>query len=334
MSSTFSWDQILQFITKLKEDFDKETKEAREKSRSSFEPIVEKWTSGTQLFTRGDLGGLLLDEEEAASYRACARALHSHVAGKNGKISPAAVDDAFQTAILRSLNITKIDPEPDFSIRLTRELEELKRTLKGKPQTFVVHLEVQGLNQKQLPLRFGSFRFYIADETTVAMPEVREETSDPERLKRLESNRILRQSLRNSLKGRMFAEIELEAFDRDAAMSLAEGKLRKTLDVLNYFGEFFSDAEARVSLPGEAIPARRITLLGRKAEPDSNEFLFANKGPLAPFSFPSTGSSAKSVEAFEKASSLLDRGNLSDLEKRLVSALQWAGRACDLLPEI
>jgi hypothetical protein len=238
-----------------------------------------------------------------------------------------AVEDAFQTAILRSLNITNIDPQPDFSSRLAREIDELKRTLKRKPEVFIVRLEVQGLNREQLPRRFGSFAFYVADENTIPALDVHEETSDPVRLKRLESHRILRERLRANMTGKTFAEIELEAFDRNAAMSLAENKLRRTLDVLNYFGEFFSDAEARVFLPGEAVPARRITIVGRKSEPDNNEFVFGNKGPLVPFSFPSDNSPATSVEAFEKASRLLARANLSDLEERLVSALQWAGRA-------
>jgi hypothetical protein len=254
--------------------------------------------------------------------------LHSHVAGRSGQVSPAAVEDAFQIAILRSLNITNIDPETDFSTRLAREIDELKRTLKRKPEVFVVRLEVQGLNPEQLPRRFGSFTFSVADENTIPTLDVHQETSDPERLKRLESHRILRQNVRTNIKGKTFAEIELETFDRDAAMSLGESKLRRTLEVLNYFGEFFSEAEARVFLPGEAIPARRITIVSRKAEAGNNEFVFGNKGPLVSFSFPLKNSPGKSVEAFERASVLLDRANLSDLEKRLVSALQWAGRAC------
>lgn len=189
MNPTFSWDQISQFITNLKEDFDRQKQEEREKPQGSLEPIIQKWTASTKLFTRGDLGGLLLDEEDAAKYRACARALHSMAAGKTGQISRGAVEDAFQTAILRSLNISNIDPEPEFSTRLAREIDELKRTLKRKPEVFVVHLEVQGLNREQLPRRFGSFTFFVTGEYTISSPDVREEISNPDRLKQLESHR-------------------------------------------------------------------------------------------------------------------------------------------------
>lgn len=326
MNPTFSWNQLSEFITNLKEDL--EIQKENEKQEEQSLPIVHKWTSGTMLFTREDLGGLSLNEKGTAKYRTCVRALHSQVAGKSGQISRKSVEDAFQTAILRSLNITNNDSEPDFVARLTREIEELKRTLRRSPEVFVVRLEVQGFNQSQLPQRFGPSAFYVADENTVpAAPEVHEGSSDPERLKQLESRRILRQSLRASIKGKTFAEIEVEALDRDAAISLAELRLRTTLDVLNYLGQFFSDAEVRVFRPGEAAPARRITVVGRRAESGSTNFIFGNKGPLAPFSFPASNSSPKFVEAFEKASSLLSRTNLSDLEKRVVSALQWAGRA-------
>jgi hypothetical protein len=175
------------------------------------------------------------------------------------------------------------DPEPDFSTRLEREIEELKRTLKQKPEAFVVRLEVQGLDLKGLR-RFGLVTFYLADDNTVPTPETKkEETSDPQRLKRLESNRILREQLRATINGKTFAEIEVEAFDRDAAASLAEKTLRGTIDALNYFGEFFSDTEARVFLPGEAAPCRSITVISRKAEPENNVFAFANKGPIGLF---------------------------------------------------
>ncbi len=328
MNPTFSWDQLSEFITNLREDFDRQNQKQNEEQQGPSNPIIQKWTSGTVLFSRIDLGGLYLDEETTAKYATCVRSLHSHLAGKSGQISRDAVEGAFQIAILRSLNITNNDPEPDFGARLTREIDELKRTLRQKPEVFVVRVEVQGLNQAQLPQRFGPFKFYMADESAIPEgPRVQDEAASPERLNRLESQRILRQNLVARVKGKTFAEIELEVFDRDAAMSLAESKLRRTLDVLNYFGEFFSEANARVSLPGEAVPTRRITIVGRKAEIDDSQIVFGNKGPLVPFSFPSKNSPPKSVEAFEKASRLLSRTNLNDLEERVVSALQWAGRA-------
>jgi len=64
MNSPFSWDQISQFIANLKEGLDRQRQEERQKPEGPFAPIIQKWTSGTKLFTRGDLGGLLLDEEE------------------------------------------------------------------------------------------------------------------------------------------------------------------------------------------------------------------------------------------------------------------------------
>jgi hypothetical protein len=247
---------------------------------------------------------------------------------KHGQISLRAVKDAFQTAILRSLNITHNDPEPNFSIRLDREIEELKRTLKRKPEAFVVRLEAQGLDLKGLPRRFGLVTFCLADENTVPTPDAkREETSDPQRLTRLESNRVLRERLRATIKDKTFAEIEVEAFDRDAAISLAEKTLRGTIDALNYFGEFFSDMQTRVFLPGDSAPCRCVTVISREAEPGDNVFAFGTKGPMGLFCFPSTYSPPKGIEAFEKVSNILASSNTTDLEDRILAALKMSGRA-------
>jgi Apea-like HEPN len=329
MKPEFSWERLSRFIIKLRETVEnQENRKDHEKPEGPFAPIIRKWTEDAVLFTRDELGGVLLDTDDAAEYRACVRALHSFAAGKHGQISRRAVEDAFQTAILRSLNITNNDPEPDFLTRLEREIEELKRTLRRKPETFVVRLEAQGLDLKGLPRRFGLVTFYLADENTVPTPDARgEETSDPQRLKRLESNRVLRERLRATVKGKTFGEIEVEAFDRDAAVSLAEKTLRGTIDALNYFGEFFSDMEARVFLPGDAAPCRCITVISRKAEPSNNVFAFGTKGPMGLFSFPSTNSPAKGVEAFERVSNLLASSNTSDLEDRILAALKMSGRA-------
>lgn len=330
MKPEFSWEQLSRFVIKLRESIEnQEKREGHEKPEGPFVPIIRKWTEGAALFTRDELGGVLLDADDAAEYRARVNALHLFAAGKHGQISRGAVEDAFQTAILRSLNITNSDPEPDFSIRLEREIEELKRTLKRKPEAFIVRLEVHGLDLKSLPRRFGLVALYLADENSVPTPEAKEEeTSDPQRLKRLESNRILRARLRATITGKTFAELEIEAFDRDAAVSLAEKALQGTIDALNYFGGFFSNPEARVFLPGESAPCRCITVISRKAEAGNNVFAFANKGPIGLFSFPSTDSSPKGVEAFERVSNLLASSNTSDLEDRILSALKLAGRAC------
>src|SRR6266478_5813448 len=112
MKPEFSWEQLFRFIIKLRKSTEnQEKREGHEKPEGPFVPIIRKWTEGAALFTRDELGGVLLDTDDAAEYRACVKALHLFAAEKHGQISRGAVEDAFQTAILRSLNITNSDPE-------------------------------------------------------------------------------------------------------------------------------------------------------------------------------------------------------------------------------
>lgn len=61
MNSSFSWEQLSHVIINLKKDLDRQRLESEGKPQGALESTIQKWTSGTELFTRGELGGLLLD---------------------------------------------------------------------------------------------------------------------------------------------------------------------------------------------------------------------------------------------------------------------------------
>lgn len=320
--SASPWNVLTEFIAKLKGSFD---------SEGEIPPsaaVIEKWMSGDVFFSEEELGGVLLGGEDAQEYRACVEGIYKVVAGKQGHISVGTVEVAIQSAILKALNITKQDSEPDFSARLTREIGVLKETLRRKPESHMVRLEVQGLDPNDLPRQMGDVKFYVADETSVpeAVTSEKDATNEADK-KRREGARVLRNNIINSMRGRTYVAMEIQASDLKAAEFLAERQLRRTVDVLNYFGDFFSHGRARVFLPGDAAPCKHIAVVGKKGEPEKNKFMMSRKGPLVRFSFPSPSAPSIAVRAFTKASALLQKQNRNPLEKRILAALQWAGRA-------
>ena len=277
------WKRLSNLISRIRAGFD-----SAERLSDPLAPIVEKWTSGDVLFSHGELGGLILSGEDAAEYRACVREIYRAAAGKKGQISVDFVEDAVQATILKALDTYKSHPEPEFAKRLAKEIEDLRKGLKHDSETYVIALEVQGIARESLPAEFGAVNFRVLDESSLleAHPDPSTEELDDQRKERIEAGRVLRTSVASSIRGKIYAEIEVEAVDQKAAMALAEDRLSLTLDVLNYFGDFFSEEGARVFLPGDASTTRHVAVLAKKGEAQRNAFGFSHKGPIFKFSFP------------------------------------------------
>src|SRR5258708_39004878 len=125
MKPEFSWEKLSRFVTKLKESDENQKQQEDEKPQGPFAPIIQKWTSGDVLFSRGTLGTVFLDTDDAAEYRACVSALHLSMLGKHVQISRGAEEDAFKTAIMNSLIINNTDPDPEYYNRIEREMGKL-----------------------------------------------------------------------------------------------------------------------------------------------------------------------------------------------------------------
>jgi len=320
MNSESPWKQLTEFIVRLQQTV--ETKPSA--------PFFQAITSSEVFFTRAELGGLMFSRDEASEYRRCIKAIHESVGGEHGRISRSAVEDAAQIAILKALDANGKDSERDFASRLRREVEGLRQALKRAPYPYIVYLQVCGLDAKDLPRQIGNVKFFIADESNVPglKPGNHEEKPDDEAAeKRREGVRTLRENVIASIKAKTYSTIEVEAFDKEAAAILAEKELRMTLDVLNYFGDFFSHEGARVFLPGDAAPSRHVGIIENKNDIQDSNYSFSFRGPIMPFSFPTSNSDPRSVGALHKASSLLQKRSRNRWDARILAALRWAGRA-------
>lgn len=106
---------------------------------------------------------------------------------------------------------------------------------------------------------------------------------------------------------------------------MAERRLRLAIDVINFFADLTRD-KTRLFLPGDAGPSLRFAL---RIPPSGStaDFARVQAGPIAPFSFAQIPPAMTNLLELRKISGWLAKSRPSDLEDRILSALQWAGRA-------
>src|SRR5258705_10079174 len=85
------WEHLSEFVTSLKADI-----EASSPTTDTFPHVAEEWLSGDLMFTRVDLGGLILNGAVADKYRECISRVYDFVAGKRGQISRRAGENFIQ----------------------------------------------------------------------------------------------------------------------------------------------------------------------------------------------------------------------------------------------
>ncbi|MGB6199094.1 MAG: hypothetical protein WBF35_06040, partial [Candidatus Acidiferrales bacterium] len=136
----------------------------------------------------------------------------------------------------------------------------------------------------------------------------------------------LSDQMSQGLLGKTYAHVRVSATDVNAATALALKRLRQTLDVVNFFTTILGHSGARVYLPWEAKPylARSFTIANNLQEGNWGS---SREGPSVPFSFSQFEGKRSDASGFSRASTILEKGNANPIENRVLSALQWAGRA-------
>jgi hypothetical protein len=299
--------------------------------------VMEKLLRGDTVFSSEALGGVMLLEADGLEYRELVRDMYLAVARKFGHaknpdelhVGKGTIESAIQLAILRVLDIPKLSTEP-FEKRLATSLAELKATLLKKPEPLVVDMEVRGLAPDGLPYRFGDIEFYVADGTSEDGQRRgggKSPTHNPhEGMSAPPSKEREFKTLSTPTKWSIYAKVLVEATDTVAAKVLAERKLRLTLDALNFFGDIFGVMESRVILPGDATVSDVKTFVSSRATAEKHVSLgFRNLS--SPFSFASIGASDAKKSGLERVNSMLANPSSSSLDEKILSSLQWAGRA-------
>lgn len=276
-------------------------------------------------FSQADEGTLLLSGKEAIQYRECLKLLIDIVGDES--ISPKAIETLYQKTILTALDIHEKRRDKPFEQRLKVAIDELQSSLTTPPTTFSVYYPVFGLALDGLPIQIGNVQFCKFDD--VHLEKFMEFLTGYEGD---ENEKTTRMSFADSIKqseifGKPAGLIEVKAFDNIAAKTLALKELALTVDVINFFSDIIPYQKGHVYLPGNN---ERLTInvpIISKGEKPNFTFGWEVAGPLMPFSFQQLLENNKKRNwGFSEIANLLAKKR-NGLEDKIISAIQWAGKA-------
>ncbi|MBI1983745.1 MAG: hypothetical protein HYS61_06070 [Acidobacteria bacterium] len=277
-------------------------------------------------FTRGDLGGLMLWGDDASEYRSCLQNFWSAVGNRVEKtISLKEVETIIQVAILEALDVTESTGEPVFESRLAKSVEKLRSALGAQTVPWEAHLEVVGLGTDGLPSNFGGIEFHEVNDAALGkLAEKRNLVTAPEAREKLSK---WHSNLDGKIKGKTYACVTVRAVDSTAALHLAKKRLRLVLDAVNFYADCLLPRGMYLCLPGDAAFVSHCYQQFRGG-PRPGFFSGSSlDGPPPHFSLKQLFEGVAMGYGIQRVSGILEQEAMSDLEERILSALQWAGRA-------
>ena len=289
------------------------------------------------IFNRGQYGDfwyrtgegfILLERKELENYREVCQKLLKEFS-KEGSFSKSAIDSALKTAVFEFIDISKCR-NPDPSVRLDEALENLWKFLNRPHEEYECYIEVGGFRVASLPARFGDVRFVVFSNYQLGkLKRIIRTSSTGNTSNKLE---VINTSL-NPLLNHSVAIVRVEALDSQAAKTLAERKVRTTIESLNFFSGIVPSNNAGLFLPTErrsnsirgfivAIKSRRIKVFEMS---DTKE---CSHGPTVSFSIAKLRQSKSPIvrSAAKRVDSLL-KGNKNKVEKLTLRSVCWGGRA-------
>jgi len=272
----------------------------RDLARGSKQPVY--------FFAREGLGSIELDGPETDEFHNCLLTLYEAVPQGRDAISLRAVESAVHESMLKAFFPDKEHAEVQFTERLTATFLELRDTLRRPLTSWWIQLPVSGLVKEELPRKVGSIEFYLRTYSTSQFPQPDGPTQG---------------SVTTA-----YACVPVKAADSDAAVELAIRELRQTIDLLNYFGGVVGNRDARVYLPWEASAFNLSAGISKTEGHHPSAMSHEWRGPWIPFYLNLLFDQPRAKRGgFPRALEILSNPKRFKLEERLLSAIQWAGRA-------
>lgn len=285
-------------------------------------------------------GTLTLVGGEATLYRKCRDALID-LHGKNNErrvVSRRTVERALTDTLLRALRISKggfNDARPVFERRAKSELRNLRKVLSAPLRRWRAAVEVTGLGDGVLPLDFGRVTYVRGNEANAAaiasaavdvIPGTGRMPMKPKFAKHATPEKD-RKEIVDMFSDNAIAMLDVEAMDVAAARDIAVSEVRRNVDIINFFAPMFEHPVGpHVAHVGPAN--RGVDLKYAVFDPDTWAKTFASEPPnewsLRNLRIVSAHSRRVGLD---RVHDLLARPKLSDLEKRILTAIMWAGRA-------
>ncbi|WP_437592878.1 hypothetical protein [Sorangium sp. So ce1000] len=295
------------------------------------------------MFFDKPLGGLALTKEEASQYNECLKSLIA-LHGNNPDARPLsrnATEALLRTAILRALRprMPSGETRTTFERRLARELRLLRSKITASPEEWIVTIRISGFASAGLPFKFGGIEFVRGTPDTAGELASSLQDFEPKRktsAKRRQSEQHIREHERSSIvehfSKETLASVTVRAVDDAAAKHLGTERIRRSVDVLNFFASLFhrrpSKPRAFVAPEGERADLPWVV---RQLRGNSFYWHYPLSEHASIDDDPITMIDLRSPRANEigltRASSILEQGTPTDLQTRIINAAVWAGRA-------
>lgn len=271
-------------------------------------------------FSHEQDAGLRLSDEEHQQYTEC---LDMLVRATNpNKISQKTLSDLLKQAILVSLDINKRRGEKTLEERTRDALQHLKTRILSDPHVYRVFYRVSGIKPTFLPSTFGNVEFTIFDDSQIAA------MNQAAGNKSIEDNTLFGKLTVEHLEGKTVGVLEVPAFDVDAAKAQALKELQLTIDIINFYSDIVTaKGSAYAAIYGqddrtlESIP---VIKLGDKPRLIQTNQAF---GRFQPLLLSELVHGKGTLVGAPQISTILTSKNRTEMEKRLLAAMQWAGRA-------
>lgn len=307
------------------------------------EPSEAEEDGAFAVFFQPKLGGIRISGAEAVLYWDCVDTLTQlhGIQPDQRTMSREAVVRLLDSAILRTLRPRRGPSgrtREKFASRLTRELTRLRKGLVSPTKEWMVVAQVHGLGPRGMPFAFGGIDFEAASAEVGTRVAARIPAFEPK--KRASKNKVsvevetrskARADLTAALSedGTAVAWVPVRAVDDKAAKHLALQRLRRALDVLNFFAPFLQEPPGLVYRAYVAPEGPRTQLVWAAYPADGRGLKWGGRWPAGhPRVRGVDVGTERAVEiGLSRASALLASADRSDLEDRIVNALAWAGRA-------
>ena len=279
-------------------------------------------TAYTSWWQEGE-GLIFLDPETLGEYRDVRHGLLKLFA-PDEDLSKSAIDSALRTAVFQVVDIPKCrDQNP--SVRLEQSLDQLGTFLSRPPEKYECWIEVGGFDLASLPASFGGIRFAVFREDQIQ--DLKKIVHTKHVVGQSDKIVFIDEQLATSLTGRPMAVLKVNARDAKAALSLAERRIRATVECLNFLSDTIPGHHGSLFLPTTHEAPSGVV---RLAAADSGAMYtdYSDDTPRGAFSIRKVRENAEGMVScpFDRVDSLL-ASNRNEVEELLLTGVRWAGRA-------
>lgn len=278
----------------------------------------------SELWYRVNEGSLILGTEDMKKYKDTRKKLIQKFC-KEDDLSESAVDSALKTAVFECLDIPKCR-DTDINVRLDNSLKKLWDFLHLPPVEYKCYIRIGGLEIASLPCNFGQVRFVVFNDYQL------QKLKKPFRIKKpadLSDKLDAIDFMLKPLLNHPIAIVEVKARDKEAAKTLAERKVRATLECLNFFSDIIPGNYMSLFIPIErksnsiewatvATESGYVNTFGVFTDTDVSAGGFSIKRL-----FQSESSMVRS--AVRRVASSLKESN--KVEEVILRSVRWGGRA-------